>query len=128
VEEAPATIHLAVPFDDHWSVRLDGRDLTAREGFGTTTAFDAEAPGTVERTYDEPATRTFAIALQALLWLVVLVAASRATSPFGRRVTGTVVDETIIDLGDERVDGVDGVDVPLPEPVPPARADEERPR
>ena len=40
------------------------------------------------------------LGLQALLWLAVFAAASRARSPFGRRRGELLTDETLIDLNE----------------------------
>jgi GT2 family glycosyltransferase len=100
-EVEPGVVHVAVPFDDQWSLRVGGTELTARASFGLATAFDVAAAGQAELAYEEPSSRTVLIVVQTLLWLVVLVAASRARSPFVRR-RSDVVDETLIDLDDDR--------------------------
>jgi GT2 family glycosyltransferase len=97
-------IHLGYGFDPNWWVEVDGERATARPGFGVTTAFDL--PGgdqAVEaRTgYDRPVARIPAVVVQALLWLLVLAAASRARVNRPRRRQVPIIDETLIQLDDE---------------------------
>jgi hypothetical protein len=96
----PGTVHLSIVDDDHWEVLVDGTAAADRTGFGITRAVDVGADGVASARYDEPVSRTVWLVLQALLWLLVLVAASRARSPFDRRGREPVDDETLIDLGD----------------------------
>jgi hypothetical protein len=100
----PGTVHVAVVEADGWHVELDGVELAARTSFGSTAAFDVAGAGTATLRFDEPTSRTVMIGLQVLLWLVALVAASRARSPFDRRITDVVDDETLIDLDDDGPD------------------------
>jgi hypothetical protein len=53
----PGVIHLAVPFDDNWSLTVDGESIAPRRAFGLTTAFDVETAGTGELTYTMPSSR-----------------------------------------------------------------------
>jgi len=77
----PGVLQLAVPFDDHWRLRVDGQELAARPGLGLMTAFDVPAAGTAELSYDAPGSRRLALVGQGLLWALVAVAASRARLP-----------------------------------------------
>lgn len=91
-------LHVAIPFDDRLELRLDGVEVPPRPGFGITTAFDIERPGTAVLTYRSDPARTWWIAAQALLWTVVALLAASPRSPFGRGRTVLVRDETLIDL------------------------------
>ena len=91
-------VQLAVPYDVHWKLRVEGAEIPARVGFGVSTTYDVATGGTAELSYAEPASRTAWIVIQLLLWLLVLVAASRATLPFASRRTGLELDEPVIDL------------------------------
>jgi GT2 family glycosyltransferase len=106
----PGVLALAVPFDDRWTLEVDGQPVAARQGFGVMTAFDVPAAGQAELRYDAPGSRRLALLGQALLWLVALFAASRVRLPgwlarSGRHVAG---GHELIDLdhltGDERGD------------------------
>jgi GT2 family glycosyltransferase len=96
-------VHLAVPFDDNWSLRVDGESVPARRAFGETTAFDVTTGGVATLRYDSSATRFLAVALQALLWIVALVVVSRIRVPTPRRGGLVDTDEPIIDLSSEPV-------------------------
>ncbi|MEX2627337.1 MAG: glycosyltransferase [Ilumatobacteraceae bacterium] len=97
----PGVAHLAVPFDERWTLRLDGAAVEARPGFGVTTAFDLAEPGVAEVDYRTSNDRRVAIALQTLAWLLVFLAATRLRVPFGRARPGEFQDDTLIELDDE---------------------------
>ena len=97
-EVLPGVVHVAIPFDDRFTLVADQETLQARSGFGITTAFDIAEPGVGQIAYEQDPNRSWWLAVQAVLWLVVLVLASGARYPFGRRRTAHVVDETLIDL------------------------------
>ncbi len=102
----PGVVHLAVAPSDDWTLTAKGSEIAARTGFGRTTAFDldvpVEGPGdTVALVYNEPTGRNGWLFAQVVAWLFVAVAATSARTPFGRRRTGDVLDETLIDFGDE---------------------------
>ncbi len=99
-EVAPGVVHLAIPFDERIELTVDGETLAPRPGFGVTTAFDVETAGTGTLTYAPDSTRAWWRAAQIALWFAVLVVAAGARSPFGRRRTTSVHDETLIDLSD----------------------------
>ena len=108
------TVHLAVPYDDNWSLRVDGTTIEPRRAFGTTLAFDVEQGGTATLAYEPPSTRGWLVALQLLLWLAVIVGAFRVSVSVGRRRDYVVADETLLSL--------DGPPVGLP--IDPALAPE----
>ena len=105
---APGVLHVGVPFDDRIELSIDGSPVTARPGFGLTTAFDVERSGTAGIDYSEDPTRGWWLAAQMVLWAVVLVVAAGARSPFGRRRSSALHDETIIDFDTEPPLGVAG--------------------
>lgn len=111
-------VHLAVPFDDNWTLEVDGQGIAARPGFNVMTAFDVPAAGPAELAFDSPSSRRGALLAQALLSLVALLAASRLTVPAwlarARRTPGT----TVIDFADEQVAlPTEGGDVPVMVPL-----------
>jgi hypothetical protein len=132
----PGVLALAVPFDDHWTLEVDGEPLAARPGFGVMTAFDVPAAGQAELRYDAPGSRRLALVGQALLWLVAGLAASRIRLPGwlarSGRVAGT---QELIDLdhltGDELGDNAAGDDptvtIPMVRPSVPSRPVSDRP-
>ncbi len=99
-EVAPGVLHLAIPYDERIELDVDGETIAPRPGFGVTTAFDVAAAGTGTLTYEQDPNRGWWRAVQMVLWLVVLVVAAGARSPFGRRRATTVHDETLIDLSE----------------------------
>ncbi|HSM66913.1 MAG TPA: hypothetical protein VK860_11450, partial [Ilumatobacteraceae bacterium] len=96
-------VHLAVPFDDNWSLRVDGESVPARRAFGETTAFDVTTGGVATLAYDSPAIRFLAVLVQALLWIVALGVVSRIQVPTPRRGGFVDTDEAIIDLSSEPI-------------------------
>ncbi len=109
--DVPAgTVHIAVPYDQNWSLEVDGTDIEPRRAFGVTTAFDVETGGVATLSYSTPGSRTLALLVQFLLWAVVLFGASSVSIPLARRRGPLVTDETLIMLGEENLD----VDRPLP--------------
>ncbi len=99
-EVAPGVVHLAVPYDERIRLSVDGVDVPSRPGFGVTTAFDVTQAGTGVLSYGDDANRALWRVAQTMLWLAVLVVAAGARSPFGRRRTVEVHDETLIDLSE----------------------------
>jgi GT2 family glycosyltransferase len=97
-EVAAGVVHLAIPFDRRLTLTVAGGHVDPRPGFGVTTAFDvpSRAVGTVS--YRQDGSRSLWLAVQAVLWFAVLVAAAGTRAPFSRRRTVDVHDETLIDL------------------------------
>jgi GT2 family glycosyltransferase len=100
-EVAAGVVHVAVPFDDNWSLVVDGEPIEPRRAFGVTTAFDVAAGGVGELRYDTSSTRSLLVALQVVLWVLVIFAAARISVPRGRSATLLVTDETLIDLDND---------------------------
>lgn len=99
-EVAPGVLHLAVPFDNRFTLDVDGTVVQPRTGFGLSTAFDVESGGIGVIRYSRDTDRSLWLASQTVLWLFVLVVAAGARSPFGRRRLTDTHDETLIDLAD----------------------------
>jgi hypothetical protein len=99
-EVAPGVLHLAVPYDERVELTVDGTSVEARPGFGVTTAFDITQAGTGVLAYRDDGNRAWWRVAQTILWLAVLVVAAGARSPFGRRRSAEVHDETLIDLSE----------------------------
>ena len=97
-EVAAGVVHVAVTFDDNWSLVVDGESIEPRRAFGVTTAFDVGAAGVGELRYDTSSTRSLLVALQVVLWVLAIFAAARISVPRGRSATLLVTDETLIDL------------------------------
>jgi len=96
-------VHLAVPYDDRWSLSVDGESVPARRAFGETTAFDVTTPGIGRLRYDSPPTRLLLVVVQVVLWLVALVVVSRVQVPTSRRGPLVADDEALIDLSSEPI-------------------------
>ncbi len=96
--ELPAgSLLRATPLDESWDLEVAGSAVAGRPAFGVASAYDVTAAGPAELRYRNPASRTAWLVVQALLWVAVLVAASRFTVPQRLR-TRRVRDETLIDL------------------------------
>ena len=108
-------VHVAVPFDDHWSLGVDGTSVSPRRAFGETTAFDVVAGGVGELRYRSPISRLLLVLLQVAFWIAALVVVSRVQVRTGRRAGLATTDETLIDLSAETV-----IDPMLDLPIEPA--------
>lgn len=111
-ELTPGVVHLAVPFDEHWRVDVDGRQVPPRPAFGTMTAFDIDNAGSATLSYETAVSRSAVLVFQAVLWVAVLFVAMRVSLPFARRRRRVVTDETLITLDDPIPDGVNDVGPP----------------
>lgn len=74
---AAGTLHVAVPFDTHWSLSVDGDAVEIRRAFGSTTAFDVPSAGRATLTYNTSFTRLLWLLVQLLAWMALAMAASR---------------------------------------------------
>jgi len=93
-------VHLAVPVDDAWTIRLDGADVPIRAGFGVTTAADITRAGSLTISYEPPLRRWLWVGLWAGLWLIAVAATMRPSTRTSR--SGRVADagrSPVIDLG-----------------------------
>ncbi len=96
-------VHLGVPFDDAWTLSVDGTSIEPRRAFGETTAYDVAASGGATLRYDTSALRWLAVLAQTALWIAAIVIAARVRVSVGRRGPLLLTDETLIDLGDATV-------------------------
>jgi len=96
-------VHLGIPFDDAWTLSVDGTSIAPRRAFGETTAYDASSPGVGSLRYDTSALRWLAVIVQTLLWLAAIVVAARVRVSVGRRDSVLLTDETLIDLSDSAI-------------------------
>lgn len=108
-EVLPGVVHLAYPYDENWTLEIDGEQIESRPAFGATTAFDIDQPGVASLSYSTPGSRTLTVVLQAVLWLAAVVVAARVTVPTGTRRTAFVEDETLITMHED-IDGDGYVD------------------
>lgn len=99
-EVTAGVVHLGVPFDEAWSLTVDGIAIEPRRAFGETTAFDVPAAGLGELRYESSTLRWFAVLAQIALWIAAIVVAFRVRVSVGRRAPLLVADETLIDLTD----------------------------
>ena len=99
-EVVPGVIHLAVPFDENWSLTVEGESIEPRRAFGVTTAFDVERKGIAVLEYSSPSMRLPLLFVQVALWLAMLFAATRVSIPLARRRGALPADETLIDFDD----------------------------
>lgn len=70
-------LHVASPLDDNWTLTVGGQRVTARPAFGATSAFDLPVGGTATLRHETPFSRTLALLAQAILWAIVVLAATR---------------------------------------------------
>jgi hypothetical protein len=71
-ELTAGTVHAALPFSERWTLRVDGAQIAPRLAFGTTTAFDAPVAGTATLRLAPSVTHRVLVALQVVLWMMVL--------------------------------------------------------
>jgi hypothetical protein len=70
-------LHLGIPFDRQWRVTAAGETMLPRAGFGQTVAFDIASGGEIVVSYDTPLTRYLMRLVIAVVWVGVLLAATR---------------------------------------------------
>ena len=75
------TVHLGLPLDAGWSLRLGDQEVDRRPAFGITTAFDLDAAGTATIGFDNPASRRLVVLVQVMAWMLVLAVALGARLP-----------------------------------------------
>jgi hypothetical protein len=93
-------VHFGVPFDDAWTLSVDGTKVESRRAFGETTAYDVASAGVGSLRYDTSPWRWLTVFAQTVFWLVAIVIAMRIRISVGRRDSHLLADETLIDLGD----------------------------
>jgi len=89
-------VHFGVPFDDRWTLRVDGQSVEGRGSFGSVMSFDASAGGTVSLDYSTPVTRYLWIVIHSALWIVVFAEVLRPVRR--RRGRAESVDSPVISL------------------------------
>ena len=99
IESNPAlvgvsTVHAAVPFDENLELDVQGVKVKSRVAFGGTTAFDSPIEGVARLRFDTPILHFVLIALQAMLWMVVVVALFDL-GRFKRRIASTRLGEIV---------------------------------
>jgi len=97
------TVHLAVPFSDRWTLRVDGARIAPRVAFGATTAFDAPVAGRAELRLRAGLSHRVLIAMQVLLWVFVLAITFNPSRFRGRVRAAREVVEVSLRSDDQRV-------------------------
>ncbi len=82
---AAGVFHVAMPFDNHWQLRVAGDAIAPRIAFGSTMAFDVPTAGQATLSYNTSFTRYAMVIMQIAVWLAVLVVASRLRWDWLRR-------------------------------------------
>lgn len=76
--EIPAgSLHLATPYDERWSLEVDGTTVQPRRSFGTDIAFDVSAGGEATLRYDSSVYRLLWVLALVVGWVVLVLGASR---------------------------------------------------
>ena len=88
------TVHAAVPFDDGLALDVQGVKVKARVAFGGTSAFDLPIEGVARLTFNTPFLHFALVALQALLWVAVVIALFDL-GRFKRRIASTRLGEIV---------------------------------
>jgi hypothetical protein len=91
------TLHVAVPYDEHWQLTVDGQRVVGRRAFGSTLAFDVSTAGSASLMYDTGADRSLWLFGQLVVWLAMVLAASRLRPSHllrRRSRSGEVLDRT----------------------------------
>lgn len=65
-------LHLGVPFDDRWTARVSGDDVTGVGSFGAVMAFTVDDPSSVSLHYDRPFSRWLWLIVQLVSWVAVI--------------------------------------------------------
>ncbi|MFM8506921.1 MAG: hypothetical protein ACKOBR_04410, partial [Actinomycetota bacterium] len=97
------TVHLAVPFSDRWTLRVDGARIAPRVAFGATTAFDAPVAGNAELRLRAGLSHRVLVAMQVLLWVFVLAITFNPSRFRGRVRAAREVVEVSLRSDDQRV-------------------------
>ena len=84
------TIHLAAPHSDHLILDVGGVAVQSRVAFGGTTAFDTPLAGVARVDLRVPWTHVALVAVQFVLWLLVLIAATDIGRFRRRKLQGAV--------------------------------------
>jgi GT2 family glycosyltransferase len=95
------TLHVAVPYDRHWKLTVDGRSIPGRRAFGATLAFDVPTAGRGRLTYETSPIRLGIVGLQLLALIALAFAGSsvRSSNLVPRRRIAAIGDvEPVADL------------------------------
>ncbi|MFZ9629674.1 MAG: glycosyltransferase, partial [Ilumatobacteraceae bacterium] len=71
------TLHVAIPYDERWSLEVAGQRLEPRRSFGSNMAWDIAEGGPAVLRYDTNLLRSLWLAVWFLLWTALAVGASR---------------------------------------------------
>ncbi len=71
------TVHVASPLNRDWTLTIAGSEVFPHPAFGVTSAFDVSESGEAVLQHHTRVSRTVELTLQGLLWLAVLLAATR---------------------------------------------------
>lgn len=102
------TIHLAAPHTDRLVLDVGGVAVQSRVAFGGTTAFDSPLAGIARVDLRTPWTHLALVALQALLWVLAIVAVTDIGRFRRRKLVGAVrlvddgLDQPTLRLGGEQ--------------------------
>jgi len=97
------TVHLAVPFSDRWTLRVDGARIAPRVAFGGTTAFDAPIAGTATLQLRASLAQRLFVAVQVALWMIVLAVTFNPSRFRGKVRAAREVVEVSLRNDDQRV-------------------------
>ncbi|MBU3689300.1 MAG: hypothetical protein B7C54_11250 [Acidimicrobiales bacterium mtb01] len=98
---AGGVVHLGVPFDDRWTLRVDGESVEGRGSFGSVMSFDASAGGNVSLAYSSPITRLLWIIVHIALWIAVFVGVLQPARR--RRGRAENVDSPVMSLSSSEI-------------------------
>lgn len=76
----PGSLHDSIGKDPRWRLTVNGASVPSRSAFGWSMAYDLPDGGKVRLSYSTSFGRRLAVAVQVLLWLLVIVATSRFRS------------------------------------------------
>jgi len=110
-ELTPGVVHFGIALDPAWRLTVGDQGVSGRRSFGVATAYDVAAGGSAGLEYSNPSSRTRWLVVQAVLWALALLAASRLAVPARLRLA-RARDETLIDL-----DAEPGAPLPPPSTV-----------
>ena len=91
------TFHFGVPFDANWRLIVDGSRKNFDASFGSVMSTEIAASGRATLDYDSPLSRKLWVALQVLLWVIVIVAVAQPRRL--RRRVGGVDGAPIMTIG-----------------------------
>jgi len=97
------TVHLAMPFSDRWTLRVDGARIVPRVAFGSTIAFDAPVAGAAVLRLAPSLAQRVLVAMQVVLWLLVLSITFNPSRFRGRVRAAREVVEVSLRSDDRRV-------------------------